>query len=195
MKKRIFDIIISVFAIIILSPLFLLISIVIKLTSKGPIFFIQERIGLKGSIFKIIKFRTMINDHNSLNVDSIKNDSRITVVGKILRKYKLDEIPELINVLFGSMSLVGPRPDVPGYVDLLKGENRKILTLKPGITGPASLKYFNEEEILSSKKNPKDYNDKIIFPDKVKINLDYYYKNNIWIDIKIIFATILKFFN
>jgi len=195
MKKRIFDIIISVFAIIILSPLFLLISIVIKLTSKGPIFFIQERIGLKGSIFKIIKFRTMINDHNSLNVVSIKNDSRITVVGKILRKYKLDEIPELINVLFGSMSLVGPRPDVPGYVDLLKGENRKILTLKPGITGPASLKYFNEEEILSSKKNPKDYNDKIIFPDKVKINLDYYYKNNIWIDIKIIFATILKFFN
>ena len=145
MKKRIFDIIISVFAIIILSPLFLLISIVIKLTSKGPIFFIQERIGLKGSIFKIIKFRTMINDHNSLNVVSIKNDSRITVVGKILRKYKLDEIPELINVLFGSMSLVGPRPDVPGYVDLLKGENRKILTLKPGITGPASLKYFNEE--------------------------------------------------
>tara|TARA_B100001287_G_scaffold275156_1_gene282144 strand:- start:3436 stop:4023 length:588 start_codon:yes stop_codon:yes gene_type:complete len=195
MKKRIFDIIISVFAIIILSPLFLLISIVIKLTSKGPIFFIQDRIGLKGSIFKIIKFRTMINDHNSLNVVSIKNDSRITVVGKILRKYKLDEIPELINVLFGSMSLVGPRPDVPGYVDLLKGENRKILTLKPGITGPASLKYFNEEEILSSKKNPKDYNDKIIFPDKVKINLDYYYKNNIWIDIKIIFATILKFFN
>ena len=93
------------------------------------------------------------------------------------------------------MSLVGPRPDVPGYVDLLKGENRKILTLKPGITGPASLKYFNEEEILSSKKNPKDYNDKIIFPDKVKINLDYYYKNNIWIDIKIIFATIFKFFN
>ena len=195
MKKRIFDIIISVFAIIILSPLFLVISIVIKLTSKGPIFFIQERIGLKGSIFKIIKFRTMINDHNSLNVVSIKNDSRITVVGKILRKYKLDEIPELINVLVGSMSLVGPRPDVPGYVDLLKGENRKILTLKPGITGPASLKYFNEEEILSSKKNPKDYNDKIIFPDKVKINLDYYYKNNIWIDIKIIFATILKFFN
>ena len=99
MKKRIFDIIISFFAIIILSPLFLLISIVIKLTSKGPIFFIQERIGLKGSIFKIIKFRTMINDHNSLNVVSIKNDSRITVVGKILRKYKLDEIPELINVL------------------------------------------------------------------------------------------------
>jgi len=195
MKKRILDIIISVFAIIILSPLFLLISIVIKLTSKGPIFFIQERIGLNGSIFKIIKFRTMINDHNSLNVVSIKNDSRITVVGKILRKYKLDEIPELINVLVGSMSLVGPRPDVPGYVDLLKGENRKILTLKPGITGPASLKYFNEEEILSSKKNPKDYNDKIIFPDKVKINLDYYYKNNIWIDIKIIFATILKFFN
>tara|TARA_B100000401_G_C52156991_1_gene416845 strand:- start:80 stop:493 length:414 start_codon:yes stop_codon:yes gene_type:complete len=136
----------------------------------------------------------MINDHNSLNVVSIKNDSRITPVGKILRKYKLDEIPELINVLFGSMSLVGPRPDVPGYVDLLKGENRKILTLKPGITGPASLKYFNEEEILSSKINPKDYNDKIIFPDKVKINLDYYYKNNIWIDIKIIFATILKFF-
>ncbi len=195
MKKRIFDIIISLLAIIILSPLFFIISILIKISSNGPIFFIQDRIGLKGGVFKIIKFRTMIKDHNSPNVISTKDDSRITAVGKVLRKYKFDEIPELINVLLGSMSLVGPRPDVPGYADLLNGENRKILNLKPGITGPASLKYFNEEEILAIKKNPKNYNDKIIFPDKVRINLDYYYNNSIWIDIKIIFATIFRFFN
>ena len=113
-------------------------------------------------------------------------------LGRILREYKLDELPELLNVLFGHMSFVGPRPDVPGYADCLQGEERKILMLRPGITGPASLKYSNEEEILAQQDNPREYNDQVIYPDKVKINLQYYYRNNIIIDIKIIFATIFK---
>ena len=114
--------------------------------------------------------------------------------GAILRKYKLDELPELINVLLGDMSFVGPRPDVPGYADLLTGENRNILKLRPGITGPASIKYSNEEEILSKKENPIEYNNNVIYPDKVRLNLEYYYNNSIWIDIKIIFATLSKIF-
>ena len=109
-----------------------------------------------------------------------------------MRKYKLDELPELFNVLIGQMSLVGPRPDVPGYADKLVGVDRDILKLRPGITGPASLKYLNEEEILAKKDNPKLYNDEVIYPDKVKINLDYYNNQSIWIDIKIIFATIFR---
>ena len=129
------------------------------------------------------------NDSNSI---SIKGDQRITPLGRILREYKLDELPELLNVLFGHMSFVGPRPDVPGYADCLQGEERKILMLRPGITGPASLKYSNEEEILAQQDNPREYNDQVIYPDKVKINLQYYYRNNIIIDIKIIFATIFK---
>lgn len=123
---------------------------------------------------------------------SIKGDDRITTIGSFLRKYKLDELPELWNVLIGDMSFVGPRPDVPGYADILKGENRKILELRPGITGIASLKYANEEEILSNVKNPIRYNDEVIFPDKTRLNLEYYYKNNLWFDIKIIFATIFR---
>ena len=134
----------------------------------------------------------MISDKENKNTVSIKGDSRVTKIGSLLRKYKLDELPELYNVLKGDMSIVGPRPDVPGYADKLKGEERKILNLRPGITSLSSLKYINEEEILASKKDPISYNNKVIFPDKTRINLDYYYNNNIWIDIKIIFATIYK---
>lgn len=122
---------------------------------------------------------------------SVAGENRITPLGAVLRKYKLDELPELWNVLIGDMSLVGPRPDVPGYADNLRGEERLILNLKPGITGPASLKYRNEEEILATVDNPIEYNDKVIFPDKVRINL-YYYRNYSFIkDIQMIFCTIL----
>ena len=121
-----------------------------------------------------------------------KGDERITKIGVFLRKYKLDELPELWNVLKGEMSLVGPRPDVPGYADYLKGEDRKILNLRPGITGMASLKYANEEEILAEQDNPQRYNDEVIFPDKVKLNLEYYENQTLWLDIKIIFATIFR---
>ena len=126
------------------------------------------------------------------NTISIKGDNRITNIGSFLRKYKLDELPELWNVLVGEMSFVGPRPDVPGYADKLQGSDREILNLRPGITGMASLKYINEEEILSKKKNPKKYNDEVIFPDKVRINREYYLNQSIWLDIKIIFATIFR---
>ena len=135
----------------------------------------------------------MLNSSDS-NTVSVLGDERITPFGAILRKYKLDELPELINVLLGDMSFVGPRPDVPGYADLLTGDDRNILKLRPGITGPASIKYSNEEEILSKKENPIEYNNNIIYPDKVRLNLEYYYNNSIWVDIKIIFATISKIF-
>ena len=190
--KRIFDLFFSSFFLIILFPIFLLISLLVKLSSKGPIFFIQKRIGRYGQHFNMIKFRSMLDKLEDKNSVTCIGDYRITKFGKFLRKYKLDELPELVNVIIGDMSLVGPRPDVPGYADKLKNEDRLILNLRPGITGPATLKYSNEEKILSHQKNPTKYNDEVIYPDKVKINLDYYYNNSIWLDIKIIFATIFR---
>ena len=190
MAKRTFDILFSIFGLIFFLPCFLFVSILIKADSKGPIFFLQERVGCNGVIFKIIKFRSMIIDQNSSSTITTANDNRITTIGKIIRKLKIDELPELFNVLIGNMSLVGPRPDVPGYADLLSGKDRLILKLKPGITSLASLKYVNEEAILASVDDPMSYNKEVIFPDKVKLNLNYYYNHNIWIDIKVIFATV-----
>ena len=190
MVKRLFDIIFSFVGIVFLFPVFIIVSILIKIDSSGPVFFIQERVGLNGNFFKIIKFRSMKTNHNNSLTVTLKNDKRITRIGKKIRKYKIDEIPELINVFIGDMSFVGPRPDVPGYADLLKGESRNILKLRPGITSRASIKYANEEMILLNEDDPIAYNNNIIFPDKVKLNLNYYYNNNIWIDIKIIFATL-----
>ena len=190
--KVIFDYFFATVGIFILMPLFIIIAICIKSTSKGPIFYHQERVGRNGIIFTIIKFRSMTAEHGDNNTITISGDLRVTPFGRFLRKYKLDELPELLNILKGEMSFVGPRPDLPGYADKLKGNNRKILELKPGITSKASLKYANEEEILSKKDNPINYNNKIIYPDKIKINLDYYYNHNLWIDIKIIFATIFR---
>lgn len=190
--KRVFDFLVSLVGLFLFSPLLVLLSLLIKFTSKGTIFFIQERVGENGVFFKMIKFRSMEMIQDSDSTISVKGDIRVTKVGSFLRRYKLDELPELWNVLVGDMSLVGPRPDVPGYADFLKGEDRNILKLKPGITGPASLKYANEEDILAMQENPKEYNDKIIYPDKVRINLDYYYQSNLWLDIKIIFATLFR---
>ena len=190
--KRLFDFTASLFGLIILFPLFLAIALLIKISSKGPIFFRQERIGKNGSIFTLVKFRSMKTLQQSASTVSVKGDVRITPVGVFLRRFKLDELPELWNVLVGEMSLVGPRPDVPGFADLLEGNDRLVLKLRPGITGPASLKYANEEEILAKVTHPEQYNKEVIFPDKVRINLDYYYRQNIWLDLKIIFATIFR---
>lgn len=155
----------------------------------GTILFWQKRIGQYGKEFKMVKFRSMSAVHSGSSV-SVAGESRITPLGAKLRKYKLDELPELWNVLKGDMSFVGPRPDVPGYADKLQGEDRNILKLKPGITGPASLKYRNEEELLALQANPQEYNDNVIYPDKIRINL-YYLKNySFWTDLKIIFCTI-----
>lgn len=191
MLKFTFDRIVAFFGIILLSPVFLVIGICIKIKMPGPILFVQKRVGKNAELFKMYKFRTMIISHSGSSI-SIAGESRITQFGATLRKYKLDELPELWNVLIGDMSFVGPRPDVPGYADKLTGTDRLILELRPGITGPASLKYSNEEEILATKDNPQEYNDCVIFPDKVKINLDYYYNNNFITDIKIIFRTIFR---
>lgn len=158
----------------------------------GSFLFKQKRVGQYGKAFNIYKIRTMkAGSDNNLFVTTA-NDNRILPFGRWLRKTKLDEIVELINVLKGDMSFVGPRPDVEGYADKLEGEDRKILELRPGITGPASLKYINEEEILAKVDNPQQYNDEVIFPDKVKINLDYYYNRSFWGDIRIILNTIFR---
>ena len=193
MLKRTFDILLSVFAIFLLFPFFLLVSFLIVIDSGFPIFFLQKRIGRGAKEFNIIKFRTMKTNNENITI-TVSDDSRITRIGKYLRKTKIDELPEILNVLFGQMSFVGPRPDVKGYADKLKGVNRKILALRPGITGPASLKYYNEEYILSQKSNPKKYNDEVIFPDKVKINMDYFHNRSFFLDLKIIFATIFRIF-
>ena len=193
MMKRLFDFIASLIGLILLSPIFIILSLLVKIYSEGSIFFVQKRVGRNGQIFKMVKFRSMTVIQKSNSTISVKGDIRITKIGVFLRKYKLDELPELWNVLKGDMSLVGPRPDVCGYADNLIGLDRKILELRPGITGVASLKYYNEEDVLASKDNPLKFNDDVIYPDKVRLNLDYYYNNNLWIDIKIIFATIFKF--
>jgi len=172
--KRFLDIFISTIGIIFLLPIFITIGILIKLDSKGPIFFKQIRIGKDEKPFFIYKFRTMKMDATQQGPSITKRDDpRITKIGKILRRYKIDELPQLFNVLFGSMSFVGPRPDVPGFADKLEGEDRHILSLRPGITGPASLKYKEEEQLLAEQKDPERYNREVIWPDKVKINLDY----------------------
>lgn len=191
--KHLFDKIAALLGIIVLTPVMLIIFIIHKIVmTKGSFIFKQERIGQYGKKFYIYKIRTMTENDDSNVFVTTANDERILPFGRWLRKTKIDEIVELVNVLKGEMSFVGPRPDVPGYADLLQGSDRKILELKPGITGPASLKYINEEEILAQVENPKQYNDEVIFPDKVKINLEYYHNRTFWGDIKIIFKTIFR---
>ena len=192
MAKWIFDRLMAFVGLLLLWPVLLVVAILIKINMvDGPIIFKQKRVGLNGQLFTMYKFRTMTVNHGGSSV-SVAGESRITPLGQVLRKYKLDELPELWNVLIGDMSFVGPRPDVPGYADILVGTDRDVLKLRPGITGTASLKYANEEEILAKVKNPKEYNDTVIFPDKVKINLDYYKKHSLLGDIKLIFATIFR---
>ena len=192
MIKRIFDLFFSIAGLLFFLPLFFIVSILVKLDSKGPVFFLQVRVGKDAKIFQIIKFRTMHDNHNISSTISVHGDTRITSFGKFLRRSKIDELPELLNIFKGEMSFVGPRPDVPGYADKLVGEDRKILMLKPGITSLASLKYSNEDKLLSMQDNPKYFNDNVIFPDKVRMNLKYYNNHNIWLDIKIIFATLFR---
>ena len=155
----------------------------------GPVFFKQKRVGQGGEVFTLIKFRTMVTGLSGSTV-SVKGQNRITPLGAVLRKYKLDELPELWNILKADMSFVGPRPDVPGYADRLEGVDRLILKLKPGLTGPASLKYAREEEILAGVDDPQKYNDEVIWPDKVKINLDYYHNRSFFGDLLIIWRTV-----
>jgi lipopolysaccharide/colanic/teichoic acid biosynthesis glycosyltransferase len=197
MLKRIFDFLVSLFGLIIFSPLFLIISILIKLDSEGPVFYRGERIGKDGKPFRIFKFRTMVKDAEKMGGPSTSaDDPRLTKIGKILRKYKLDELPQLINVLKGEMSLVGPRPEVKMYVDMLKPEEKEIiLSVKPGMTDLASLWDFHEEEFLKGSKDPeKTYLEKIR-PKKIQLQIEYVKNRSFLLDLKIILKTILKLFS
>lgn len=192
MLKILFDRIGAFLGLLFLWPLLLIVAILIKIKMPGgPVIFKQQRVGKDAKLFTMYKFRSMTVAHSGSSV-SVAGESRITPLGAKLRKYKLDELPELWNVLKGDMSFVGPRPDVPGYADKLEGEDRLILKLRPGITGPASLKYANEEELLAHVDDPIKYNDEVIFPDKVKINLEYYHNHTLWGDIKLIFKTVFR---
>lgn len=156
----------------------------------GPVFFRQARVGRNGKHFRMVKFRSMKVNHGGNSI-SVKGERRITPLGAVLRKYKLDEFPEFWNILIGDMSFVGPRPDVPGYADKLEGEDRLLLTFRPGLTGTASLKYSNEEELLALQSDPVKYNDEVLYPDKVRIEIDYIKHWSFWLDIKIIVFTLI----
>ena len=192
--KYIFDRLVSLIGLLFLLPVFIIVAILIKLKMPGgPVFFVQDRVGRNGKLFKVHKFRsmTMRKESDAVTGVAAAETERITPLGEKLRKYKLDELPELWDVMIGNMSFVGPRPDIPGYADQLQGEDREILKLRPGITGPASLKYRNEEEILASVDNPQKYNDEIIYPDKVRLNRYYLHHYSFIKDIQMIFCTVL----
>ena len=189
--KYIFDRAMAFIGLLILWPVLLVVAILIKVKMPGgPVIFKQKRVGRDGKLFTMYKFRSMTVGHGGSSV-SVAGESRITPLGAKLRHYKLDELPELWNVLIGDMSFVGPRPDVPGYADQLKGAYRDVLKLRPGITGPASLKYRDEEDLLAGKEDPQKYNDEVIFPDKVRINLYYLHHYSFLKDIEMIFCTVL----
>jgi len=189
--KRVFDLIFSLFGLVIfMIPILILIFIATFSTRQFGLFS-QKRVGKHAKIFKIFKIRTMkyLEDENFI---TLKDDPRLTNVGKIFRKYHLDELPQLFNVLIGDMSLVGPRPDVSGYADLLQGEDRIILSVRPGITGPATIKFKNEEVLLAQQSDAKKYNDTIIWKEKVRINKKYILNWTLLGDINYIFKTIFS---
>lgn len=205
--KFIFDRLVALIGLLVLWPVLVVVAIMVKVKMPGgPAFFVQKRVGKDGKLFSCHKFRSMTVKHSGSSV-SVAGDSRITPFGATLRHYKLDELPGLWDVLIGNMSFVGPRPDVPGYADKLEGDDRDVLKLRPGITGPATLKYRLEDEMISEYVAQKqkegdtrpaqdiavEYNDNVIYPDKVRLNC-YYYRHYSFIkDIQMIFATVLGF--
>lgn len=218
--KWLFDRLVSLVGLLFLWPVLAVVAVLVKVKMPGgPVFFVQKRVGRGGRIFRCHKFRTMTVNHNGSTV-SVAGDSRITPFGAVLRHYKLDELPELWDVLVGNMSFVGPRPDVPGYADRLEGTDRDVLNLRPGITGPATLKYRLEDEMIAgfvadiragrndlvkefagapdfSQMSDQEiavwYNDNVIYPDKVRLNCYYYRHYSFLKDIEMIFATVLGF--
>ena len=188
--KRSFDLCCSFLGLIFCTPIIFIAWVTSAIETKSNGFFIQNRVGLNGKLIKIIKIKTMKNTNQARSSITTESVNSITKSGAFFRKYKIDELPQLWNVLVGDMSFVGPRPDVPGYADLLEGEDRLVLSIRPGITGPASLKYKNEEELLSEQPNPKQYNDEVIWPDKVSINKQYIKEYSFIKDIKYIIQTI-----
>ncbi|MGB3592383.1 MAG: sugar transferase [Nonlabens sp.] len=175
------ELIVAVIAVVILAPVIMIGWVLAAISTGSNGWFLQERVGRYGKTFKIHKLRTM-------------NDGRVTGIGAILRKTKLDELPQLLNVITGDMSIVGPRPDIPGYYDLLQGEDRRLLELRPGLTSGAAIKYRNEEALLAAQDDPILYNDTILFPDKVAMNIEYMNKRSIATDFKIILQTVISIF-
>ena len=192
MLKRIFDITLSLFGLIILLPFMLIIAILIKIDSKGPVFFKQIRVTKNGKEFKIFKYRTMRVGSDKYSQITVGKDGRITKIGSFLRKYKLDEIPQLINVLIGDMSLVGPRPEVPKYVALYTDEQKEILKVRAGITDYASIEFSDENDLLASEKNPEEAYIEKIMPKKIELNKKYLSEISVLTDIRIILLTIKK---
>lgn len=205
--KWLFDRTVAFLGLMFLWPILLIVAIMVKIKMPGgPVLFVQKRVGKGGKFFDCHKFRSMTVNHNGSTV-SVAGDARITPFGAKLRHYKLDELPGLWDVLIGNMSFVGPRPDVPGYADKLQGDDRDVLKLRPGITGPATLKYRLEDEMISeyvAKKQAEgdtrpmqeiatEYNDMVIYPDKVRLNCYYYRHYSFWKDIEMMFATVLGF--
>src|SRR5690554_2497718 len=178
-SKRVSDFTLAILGLLIVGWLILILIVLARIDSKGSGFFLQNRVGQYGRIFQIYKIRSMHAE-----------TKEISRFGRFIWKFKLDELPQLVNIIKGEMSFVGPRPDIPGYYDALTGESRKILELKPGLTSWAALEYFDEEVVLATRENPLKYNDKVIFPEKVRLNLEYYYKQSLKEDFKVLFYTI-----
>lgn len=191
--KRLFDIIASLAGILILTPFFVLIFLAVVIASGLPVFYRQSRVGKDGKDFKVLKFRTMFMDSDKKGLLTVGgHDQRITPLGYFLRKYKMDELPQLFNVLFGSMSLVGPRPEVRKYVDLYNEEQKKVLSVRPGITDYASIEYINENDLLAKSENPEQTYINEVMPAKLQLNLKYIKEAGLGTDLKIIFKTIGK---
>nr|WP_322626389.1 sugar transferase [uncultured Flavobacterium sp.] len=182
MIKRCFDIVLSLFCLVITGWITLFFYLVITLTTRQNGFFFQERIGRFGKRFTIFKLRSM---------SDMPFGKKVTSIGRFIRKYKIDEFPQFLNILIGDMSFVGPRPDIAGYYDVLQGDERCLLELRPGLTGPASIKYAREEELLSASDNPLFFNDNVLFPDKVALNMIYYKKQSFILDLQLLLYTFL----
>lgn len=193
--KRVMDIVVSAAALILLFPILLCIAIFVVLDSEGPALYLQERVGLAGRSFQLFKFRTMHVNADRLQAITVgARDPRITRVGYYLRKFKIDELPQLFNVLCGDMSLVGPRPELKKFVDLYNERQKKVISIRPGITDYASIQFRNENELLVGKHDPVAYYIKDIMPVKLELNLKYIAERSLWMDIKILFVTVFSIF-
>jgi lipopolysaccharide/colanic/teichoic acid biosynthesis glycosyltransferase len=193
--KRIFDLVCVVPGLIVIMPVWLIVAVLIWLEDRGPVLFMQERIGFRGTPFRMWKFRSMVVHAEKLGKQlTVGRDPRITRVGHFLRQSKLDELPQLVNVLRGEMSLVGPRPEVPRYVALYTTDQRRVLEVPPGITDPASIRYRDESEVLAQSGDPEQTYVTEIMPDKIRLNLEYAANANVWTDVRVIFGTLKRLF-
>ncbi len=190
--KRSFDFIGALVGLLLTCPLMLIVYVIASISTNRSGLFRQKRVGRNGQFFHVCKFRTMRGDLGPHTYVTTENDPRITKVGRFLRKTKLDEYPQLLNILLGHMSFVGPRPDVLGYADRLRGEDRIILSVRPGVTGPATLYFRNEERLLAEQSDPEKYNDEVIWPEKVRINREYVRNYNFWRDLVYIWKTLFR---